>query len=204
MINETPVAIPPKPEPPLQGLGIAAILVFAAVVASYGPQYMGGFRSAFIALAIIFLAIGIGGAIIEIGKIWTPDENVSRPTRKQAVRDGTTSLGAGSVFVIPAVALHLFVIRPHVAAAPWDMLVRLSVLFLITVGGGLLFYSVPHLLWNPNRATNGRQRAGKKATRKTPPPQAKEKHSTLKNLMAWGGFASLVLKVIQQLMTLMK
>ncbi|MHB9112357.1 MAG: hypothetical protein ACYC4D_06985 [Thermoleophilia bacterium] len=126
-----------KQSHPLEGMSIAAVMLWLGLLLLYSPYYLNinsSWRWLFNGLGGLAIMISFVGALLELAKLW----------KNQA----SEYFGISLVFLMPAGFVHFAIQR--IAPTPvWEIIGRSFVLVLAAFGGMFLIMAVPYIFLKP-------------------------------------------------------
>jgi len=115
---------------PGSGFSIVASFWLWGALFFYAPVYLGITTIVFNVLGIICVSISLGGAGVELAKVWK--------------NEALSYWGVGFLFLTPAVALHIVTARSTFSLA-FGIVAKILVLILCAFSGPFFFLGVPYL-----------------------------------------------------------
>ena len=118
---------------PGSGFSIVASFWLWGALFFYAPVYLGittAWKIVFNVLGIICVSISLGGAGVELAKVWK--------------NEALSYWGVGFLFLTPAVALHIVTARSTLSLA-FGIVAKILVLILYAFSGPFFFLGVPYL-----------------------------------------------------------
>lgn len=161
-----------KPSPPASGLAMAAGIWVWGAMAFYAPTYFeitsGAGKGVSNVLGAILIVVSLAGSLIELSKLWKTE--------------ALSYWGAGLVFLLPALGLHLVIVY-HPLAHALEIVAKIGIYVLVFFGVPFLFLGIPHFFWKPD-SEQETQTIEKPTPEEKPPEERKGRKETLKTAIA--------------------